>query len=145
MRGGPVTRGPFVSYQVNVDALGNNITGDAANEPSIANNTTNPDNIIIGFRQPRYDYTATQYFAALLPDRGNSVFPGENRRVFYVERLVIDRADRCFKKERLAVATLILDTSASETIFNDPNRMSIDVMADGARRWIGELDLTGMH
>jgi len=101
--------------------------------------------IIIGVRQPRHDYTATQYFAALLPDRGNSVFPGENRRVFYVERLVIDTADRCFKKERLAVATLILDTSASETIFNDPNRMSIDVMADGARRRIGELDLTGMQ
>src|SRR3954468_2260377 len=28
--------GVFVSYQVNVDASGNNIVGDAANEPSIA-------------------------------------------------------------------------------------------------------------
>jgi hypothetical protein len=28
--------GPFVSHQVNVDANGNNIVGDAANEPSIA-------------------------------------------------------------------------------------------------------------
>ena len=28
--------GPFVSYQVNVDANGNNIVGDAANEPSIS-------------------------------------------------------------------------------------------------------------
>ncbi|PYL24791.1 MAG: hypothetical protein DMF44_04075, partial [Verrucomicrobia bacterium] len=28
--------GPFISYQANVDAQGNNIVGDAANEPSIA-------------------------------------------------------------------------------------------------------------
>src|SRR5882672_4161355 len=28
--------GPFTSFQVNVDAQGNNIVGDAANEPSIA-------------------------------------------------------------------------------------------------------------
>jgi hypothetical protein len=27
--------GPFISYQVNVDANGQNIVGDAANEPSI--------------------------------------------------------------------------------------------------------------
>ena len=27
--------GPFTSYQVNVDSIGRNITGDAANEPSI--------------------------------------------------------------------------------------------------------------
>ena len=51
MGGGPVTRGPFVSYQENVNALGNNITGDAANEPSIAINPTNPDNIVVGWRQ----------------------------------------------------------------------------------------------
>jgi len=47
----PVTRGPFISYQVNVNALGNNITGDAANEPSIAINPTDPNNIVIGWRQ----------------------------------------------------------------------------------------------
>ncbi|MCH8851571.1 MAG: exo-alpha-sialidase, partial [Planctomycetes bacterium] len=51
MGGGPVTRGPFVSIQVNVNLLGGNITGDAANEPSIAINPTNPDNIVIGWRQ----------------------------------------------------------------------------------------------
>ena len=28
--------GPFISYQANVDANGQNILGDAANEPSIA-------------------------------------------------------------------------------------------------------------
>src|SRR4029079_7233715 len=33
--------GPFVSHQVNVNGSGMNITGDAANEPSIAVDPTN--------------------------------------------------------------------------------------------------------
>src|SRR6201993_3807679 len=43
--------GPFVSFQVNVDANGQNILGDAANEPSIAVDPTNGDKITIGWRQ----------------------------------------------------------------------------------------------
>jgi hypothetical protein len=46
-----VVFGPYVSIQVNVDANGQNIVGDAANEPSIAVNPTNPNNMIIGWRQ----------------------------------------------------------------------------------------------
>ncbi|UCC29970.1 MAG: hypothetical protein JSU86_17440, partial [Phycisphaerales bacterium] len=47
----PIVRGPFVSIQVNVDSYGNNIVGDAANEPSIAIDPTDPDKIVIGWRQ----------------------------------------------------------------------------------------------
>ncbi len=43
--------GPFVSVQVNVDSSGANILGDAANEPSIAVNPLNPNEIVIGWRQ----------------------------------------------------------------------------------------------
>src|SRR6202047_2783429 len=43
--------GPFVSYQVNVDANGNNIVGDAANEPSISVDPTNGNKMAIGWRQ----------------------------------------------------------------------------------------------
>jgi len=43
--------GIFVSYQVNVDASGNNIVGDAANEPSIAVDPTNGNKVTIGWRQ----------------------------------------------------------------------------------------------
>src|SRR5690349_13490848 len=43
--------GAFTSYQVNVDADGNNITGDAANEPSITVNPTNHNQMAIGWRQ----------------------------------------------------------------------------------------------
>ena len=43
--------GPFTSYQVNVDAAGNNIVGDAANEPSIAVDPTDSNKMTIGWRQ----------------------------------------------------------------------------------------------
>lgn len=51
VRGGPVTFGPFVVVQVNIDSLGANIPGDAANEPSIAVDPTNPMRMAIGWRQ----------------------------------------------------------------------------------------------
>src|SRR2546423_4845116 len=43
--------GPFVSYQVNVDASGNNIIGDAANECTISVDPTNLSRMAIGWRQ----------------------------------------------------------------------------------------------
>jgi hypothetical protein len=43
--------GSFFAVQVNVDALGQNIVGDAANEPSITVDPTNPDKMVIGWRQ----------------------------------------------------------------------------------------------
>src|SRR5260370_10699939 len=43
--------GPFISYQVNVDANGMNILGDAANETSIAVDPTNGNRMTIGWRQ----------------------------------------------------------------------------------------------
>jgi hypothetical protein len=43
--------GGFTSYQVNVGANGQNITGDAANETSISVDPTNPLRMAIGWRQ----------------------------------------------------------------------------------------------
>src|SRR6184192_1549754 len=43
--------GPFTSHQVNVDASGNNIVGDAANECAISVDPTNPSRMAIGWRQ----------------------------------------------------------------------------------------------
>jgi hypothetical protein len=40
-----------VAVQVNVNAAGDNIVGDAANEPSMAVNPLNPHNMVIGWRQ----------------------------------------------------------------------------------------------
>lgn len=46
-----IERGPYVSVQINTDELGQNIIGDAANEPSIAVDPTDPTRIAIGWRQ----------------------------------------------------------------------------------------------
>jgi hypothetical protein len=43
--------GTFVSHQVNVNAGGQNITGDAANECSIATDPTDHNKMVIGWRQ----------------------------------------------------------------------------------------------
>src|ERR1051325_11039543 len=43
--------GAFISYQANVDADGNNIVGDAANECSISVDPTDPSKMAIGWRQ----------------------------------------------------------------------------------------------
>src|SRR6266481_67888 len=43
--------GVFTSYQANVDANGNNILGDAANEPAIAVDPTDGNKMTIGWRQ----------------------------------------------------------------------------------------------
>lgn len=54
-----VTQGPFVSVQVNTTPYGMDIIGDAANEPSIAIDPTNPSNIAIGWRQ--FDTIASSF------------------------------------------------------------------------------------
>ena len=51
--------GVFTSYQVNVDAQGNNIVGDAANEPSISVDPTDGNKIAIGWRQ--FDTIASDF------------------------------------------------------------------------------------
>src|SRR5437762_6736143 len=43
--------GVFTSFQANVDASGNNIVGDAANEPSISVDPTDGNKMVIGWRQ----------------------------------------------------------------------------------------------
>ena len=43
--------GVFTSFQANIDGSGNNIIGDAANEPAIAVDPTDPNKMTIGWRQ----------------------------------------------------------------------------------------------
>ena len=54
-----LVRGAYVSVQVNVDGSGLNILGDAANEPSIAVNPLNPNNMVVAWRQ--FDSVASNF------------------------------------------------------------------------------------
>lgn len=65
--------GPYVSVQVNVDEQGMNIVGDAANEPSIAVDPTDPSRIVIGWRQ--FDSSTSNFRQA---GRGYSVDGGQS-------------------------------------------------------------------
>jgi subtilisin-like proprotein convertase family protein len=73
-----VSRDGHVSVQVNVDELGNNIVGDAANEPSIAIDPTEPTRMVIGWRQ--FDNIASDFRQAgygYTSDGGHTwTFPG---------------------------------------------------------------------
>ncbi len=73
-----VTTGVFTSVQVNVDGLGNNIVGDAANEPSLAVDPTDPSKMAIGWRQ--FDTVTSNFRQAgwgYTTDGGQSwTFPG---------------------------------------------------------------------
>src|SRR5689334_7101673 len=51
--------GNFISYQVNVNSSGQNIVGDAANEPSICVDPTNPAKMSIGWRQ--FDHVSSNF------------------------------------------------------------------------------------
>ncbi|GJM26081.1 MAG: hypothetical protein DHS20C16_24960 [Phycisphaerae bacterium] len=53
------SRGPYVSVQVNTSLSGANLNGDAANEPSIAINPLNANEIVIGWRQ--FDSVASNF------------------------------------------------------------------------------------
>jgi len=68
----------FFMVQVNIDQFGQNIIGDAANEPSIAVDPTNPNNIAIGWRQ--FDNISSNFRQAgyaYSTDGGQSwTFPG---------------------------------------------------------------------
>ncbi len=54
-----ILRGRFVTRQVNVDAQGQNVLGDAANEPSIAVDPLDPKRMAIGWRQ--FDTIASNF------------------------------------------------------------------------------------
>jgi hypothetical protein len=70
--------GTFFAVQVNVDEFGLNIVGDAANEPSIAVDPTDPDRMVIGWRQ--FDSIASDFRQAgygYTTDGGQTwTFPG---------------------------------------------------------------------
>ena len=67
-----------VSYQVNVDTNGQNIVGDAANEPSLCVDPTNPNHLAVGWRQ--FDNVQNAFRQAGWADSTNGglnwTFPG---------------------------------------------------------------------
>jgi hypothetical protein len=97
----------FFTTQVNVDENGNNILFDAANEPSIAIDPTNPNRMVIGwrqfddvnnnFRQAGYGYTIdggqTWTFPGVIDPgifRSDPVLDCNAAGIFYYNSLTVD-------------------------------------------------------
>ncbi len=123
---GIAVRGLLQSIQVNVDAQNQNIVGDAANEPSMAIDPTNPDRIVIGWRQ--FD-TVTSSFRqagyAYSTDGGLSwTFPG-----------VLDPGQ--FRSDPVLAA----DSSGTFFYYSLSSSTSGDVFlsGDGGVNWIGPI------
>jgi hypothetical protein len=100
------TFGSYQSIQVNVDAAGNNIVGDAANEPSIAVDPTAPNRMAIGWRQ--FDTVVSNFRQAGVghsSDGGRSwTFPGVlNPGVFRSDPVLEAAADGTFYYNSLSV------------------------------------------
>jgi hypothetical protein len=117
---------PFQIVQVNVDAEGNNIVGDAANEPSIAVSYADADRMVIGWRQfdsVQSDFREAGY--AWTDDGGATWHAGTlDNGVF--------RSDP------------VLDSDAEGTIYyysliTSPWRCDMFVSSDGGQTWIGPL------
>jgi hypothetical protein len=97
----------FFTVQANVDENGNNIEGDAANEPSMAIDPVNPDRMVIGwrqfdnvnsnFRQAGYGYTTDGGDSWTFPGvidpgvfRSDPVLASDAQGNFYYNSLTLD-------------------------------------------------------
>ena len=94
-----VHRSQYTSIQVNVDEYGDNIVGDAANEPSIAIDPLDPNRIVIGWRQ--FDTINSNFREAgwaYSHDGGQTwTFPGVlQENVFRSDPVLAADADGCF-------------------------------------------------
>jgi hypothetical protein len=100
----------FFTTQVNVNENGENIVGDAANEPSIAIDPTNPDRMVIGwrqfddvnsnFRQAGYAYTSNAGLTWTFPGvinqgifRSDPVLGCDPQGTFFYNSLTVDDAE----------------------------------------------------
>lgn len=93
------THGAFTSYQVNVGANGMNIFGDAANEPSITIDPSNPKRMSIGWRQ--FDFVESNFrkggFAYTTNGGLDWIFPGNLTQGFRSDPVLIaDSTGRFF-------------------------------------------------
>ena len=122
----------FFAVQVNVDEFGQNIVGDAANEPSIAIDPANPNNMSIGWRQ--FDTISSNFRQAgyaFSTDAGQTwTFPGCIEPGIFRSDPVLGANNTC------KFFYYSLSTSGSYTceLFNS---------TDGGANWIGFVPAYG--
>ena len=130
--------GPYRSVQVNLDGSGNNILGDAANEPSMAISPTDPNRIVVGWRQFESVYSDfREAGVARSVDGGRSWSPEEviQRGVFHSDPVLQSDADGNFYYFSLRLPL----PSAPPTQY----RVSLFKSVDGGVNWYAPVDARG--
>jgi hypothetical protein len=90
--------------------------------------------VVRGPQMPRRLNTLTQYFARVIHEPSHNLgYPLESRRLIYAE-FIFNQRDHLD-----LMATTFIDGDASEAFFGDRWRMSRDVLADGAKRYLRQL------
>jgi hypothetical protein len=91
--------------------------------------------------QARYRNAATQYFHWLLNDNSTSwSYPGESMRVIYAESLAPK------EEAQDELGTVVIDAEVSAAFFDDPWRLSEDILSNGADECIKKLpDADRLH
>jgi hypothetical protein len=84
--------GPYTSVQMNVDAAGQNIVGDAAHEPTIAFDPNNPERLVAGWKQFDSKMSGNRQGGWAYSDDGGKIWqfpgvltPGEQRTNIMVD------------------------------------------------------------
>jgi hypothetical protein len=101
--------------------------------------------VVHGPQQPRGGNAATVYVSALVQDAGDGRgYVGESARVIFREDTSIQHPETLppWEADLELLAAIDMDAIASEAIFSDPDRLAVDVAADGARSRVRELDLS---
>jgi hypothetical protein len=105
--------------------------------------------IVRGGQQPRGGNAATQYLSALLKDPGDGRgYIGESGRLVYREDTSLPATSTPafpWEADLELLAAVDMDAVASEAMFSDPDRLAVDIAADGARARIRELDLSPLQ
>jgi hypothetical protein len=105
--------------------------------------------IIHGPQQPRGGDARTLYLSALLKDPGDGRgYEGEGDRVVYREddtTPFISAGAHPWDDDLQLLAAIDLDRIASEAFFSDPDRLTVDIVSDGAREQIRRLDFSPLQ
>lgn len=105
--------------------------------------------IVRGPQQPRGGHASVLYLSALLKDSGDGRgYQGESQRLVYREDTSLPgnaQSAHPWEADLQLLAAVRMDASASDALFSDPDRLAVDIAADGARARIRELDLSTLQ
>ncbi len=106
--------------------------------------------IMRGGQQPRGGSAVTLYLSALLKDPGDGRgYVGESTRFVYREDTSLPATGSApanpWDADLQLLAAVDLDAVASDALFSDPDRLAIDIVSDGARAKIRQLDLSPLQ